>query len=81
LPGLAAERGWPIRLDHCFARVLLDNAVGQPWREVVAAPAWKNTPIPVLQRALALGDDLISGRADCAALNRASLVMRGKGVF
>ncbi|WP_343346227.1 RNA 2',3'-cyclic phosphodiesterase [Sphingomicrobium sp. XHP0239] len=28
LPACAAERGWPIRFDHCFQRVLLDNAVG-----------------------------------------------------
>ena len=24
LPGLSAERRWPVRFDHCFQRILLD---------------------------------------------------------
>ena len=35
LPALAVPRGWPITLDHCFARVLLDNAVGGCWYDVL----------------------------------------------
>ena len=81
LPGLAAERRGPIRHDHCFARVLLDNAVGQPWRGVIAPPAWRNTPQPILRRAICLGERLIADKEDCAALNRASLEMHGKTAF
>lgn len=69
---------WPVCLNHCFARILLDNAVGQFWRDVINAPAWKNTPLPVLQTAIDLGDAIIAGDADIWALNDDSLKMRGK---
>lgn len=69
---------WPVYLNHCFARILLDNAVGQFWRDVIAPPAWKNTPLPVLQTAIDLGESILAGDADIWALNDASLKMRGK---
>ena len=72
------HRDWPVYLNHCFARILLDNAVGQYWRDVIEAPAWKNTPLPVLQTAIDLGESILSGDADIWALNDASLKMRGK---
>ena len=80
LPEAARERAdWPVRLNHCFARILLDDACGRPWREVVEPPAWRNTPADTLGRAVATGEAVIAGRADLVALNRASLRMRGKG--
>lgn len=69
---------WPVYLNHCFARILLDNAVGQYWRNAIKAPAWKNTPLPVLQTAIDLGESIISGDADIWLLNDTSLKMRGK---
>ena len=78
LPSLAAERGWPIRFDHCFQRVLLDHAVGGPWRDAIEAPAYRNASELVLQRAITLGEEVVAGQADLAALNRQSLVWRGK---
>ena len=74
----AHQPGWPVRFDHCFARILLDNACGRPWREVVKPPAWKNTPAETLKRAIALGEDVLAGGADLTALNRESLRLRGK---
>ena len=76
LPALAVERGWPIRLDHCFGRVILDAVCGRPWREVLAAPAWRHLAPEQLDAAIALAEDMIAGRADVAALNRASLQAR-----
>lgn len=76
LPALARERMWPIQLDHCFARVLLDNAVGKPWREAIAAPAWKNAPPETLKAATSLGQAAIDGTEDLAVLNARSLMMR-----
>jgi len=73
-----ANQDWPVYLNHCFARILLDNAVGQYWRDVIAPPAWKNTPQPVLQTAIDLGEAISSGDADIWTLNDASLAMRGK---
>jgi RimJ/RimL family protein N-acetyltransferase len=73
----AARPDWPVRLNHCFARILLDNACGGPWRASVAPPAWANMPPARLAEALALGEAVLAGRADLAELNRRSLAWRG----
>ncbi|WP_427451818.1 GCN5-related N-acetyltransferase [Litorimonas sp. WD9-15] len=79
LPAMAEDRpDWPVYLDHCFARILLDNAVGQFWRNAIEPPAWKNTPLPVLQTAIDLGEAVLSDTADIWDLNDASLKMRNK---
>jgi len=79
LPKAADEHtDWPVYLNHCFARILLDNAVGQFWRDVITPPAWRNTPLPVLQTAIDLGDSILADETDIWALNDASLNMRGK---
>jgi RimJ/RimL family protein N-acetyltransferase len=80
LPEAARGRtDWPVRLDHCFARILLDNACGGPWRESVAPPAWVNMPEERLAAALDLGEAVLAGRADLTTLDRRSLAWRGKG--
>ena len=79
LPEAARHRpDWPVRLDHCFARILLDNAFERPWCEAVPPPAWRETPEDTLARAVALGEAVLAGEADLAALNRRSLQLRGK---
>jgi hypothetical protein len=79
LPEAAGTRpDWPVRLDHCFARILLDHACGGPWRESVPAPAWANMPPDRLARAIELGEAVLTDRADLSALNRRSLAWRGK---
>ncbi|MEM7690770.1 MAG: GCN5-related N-acetyltransferase [Pseudomonadota bacterium] len=79
LPALARERDWPVSEDHCFMRILLDNACGGAWREFVKAPAYRHAPLEVLERAVALGEAVERGEADLWALNERSLVWRGKG--
>lgn len=76
LPAIAAERRWPVRVDHCFARVLLDAACGAPWRERVRPPAYRNLPSPLLERAVELAEGSLAGRVDLPALNRRSLDLR-----
>ena len=79
LPETALAAGdWPVLLDHCFARILLDNACGRPWREVAGPPAWRLMPAPILAVAVTLGEAVLEGRADLAALDRRSLALRGK---
>ncbi|MEM7696466.1 MAG: GCN5-related N-acetyltransferase [Pseudomonadota bacterium] len=78
LPAVARARGWPIVHDHCFARVLLDNALEAPWRTLVSPPAWRNTDPKTLAKAIALGEAAINGEADMHLLNRRSLRLRGK---
>ncbi len=72
------ERHWPVHLNHCFARIILDAVCEGPWRDTIPPPAWRNMDARTLARALALGEDLRRGRADLWALDAASLSMRGK---
>ena len=74
----AARPDWPVRLDHCFARILLDHACGGPWRDQIRPPAHANTPLDQLEVAIALGEAVLAGDADLALLNRRSLAWRGK---
>ena len=78
MPAAAAERGWPVRFDHCFQRILLDNAVGGAWRKAIAAPAWRHASDAQLARAVALGEAALAGEDNLAELNRNSLRWRGK---
>ena len=78
LPAAAEQHAWPIRHDHCFARILLDNAIGRPWKEVIRPPAWRNTPIRDLEKAIELGLAVLDGSASIEELNANSLRMRGK---
>ena len=75
---LRPGRAWPVAHNHCFARIILDAVCGRPWREVVPAPAWRNMDAALLARALALGEDIRTGRADLWSLDAASLAMRGR---
>lgn len=77
LPGLATERGWPIRADHCFQRVLLDAAVGDVWYDAVSQrPAYRHIAVDLLHSAVALGRGIAEGREDLVELNRRSLDWR-----
>ena len=79
MPAAAGERGWPVHLDHCFQRILLDNAVGGAWRDHIAPPAYRNATDEQLATAIALAKRALSGEADLHALNARSLQWRGKG--
>ena len=79
LPGLARERHWLVRADHCFQRILLDHAVGGCWyHHVKERPAYKHLGDARLAAAVALGEQVVAGDADLHALNLRSLVWRGK---
>ena len=77
LPGLAPARDWPVRFDHCFARILLDQVCGGRWYDhVPARPAYRHLPDDKLRAAVRLAESVASGEADLHALNRASLAWR-----
>lgn len=89
LPSLArskdpAQPHWPVVLDHCFARIILDNAIGasaptqQPWTGVLKAPAWRHMSAAQLQAAIALAEGVCRGEADLVRLDEISLALRGK---
>ena len=77
MPGLARACGWPVREDHCFQRILLDNAVGGRWVDEIPAPAYRNAPDEVLHDAISLGEAAIAGTEDLAALDANSRAWRG----
>jgi len=79
LPGMAEARGWPVRHDHCFQRILLDHACGGRWNDAIAGrPAYRNASDLVLARAIGAAEQLAAGGGDLPALNRQSLAWRGK---
>ncbi|EFL89338.1 hypothetical protein [Ahrensia sp. R2A130] len=79
LPSVAAQRGWPIHLDHCFQRVLLDAACSTVWYDVITSrPAYRAAPDDLLNRAVDLAENVLNGEMDISELNRQSLRYRGK---
>lgn len=78
LPGMAAAQAWPIRLDHCFMRVCLDDALGVRWDRFVQRPAIRHLTDAQLSRAVAAAERIAADPASLRLLNEASLRMRGK---
>lgn len=79
LPGLAAQRRWPVSSDHCFQRILLDNACDGRWYDRIdRRPAYAHAPAGLLRCAVTLAEGAIAGTVDLAGLNRRSLAWRGR---
>lgn len=77
LPGLSASRGWPVREDHCFQRILLDAVCGGVWYDhVKGRPAYRRIEMERLEAAVALGERVATGEEDLGALNARSLAWR-----
>ena len=76
LPGMAAERRWPIRFDHCFMRVCLDNALGAAWHTRVRRPAIRHLSDDQLRDAIGWAERIVADHALLPALNRRSLEWR-----
>ena len=77
LPALAHERGWPVDQDHCFQRILLDNACGGIWYDFVPhRPAYRHADPELLARAVQLGEACAEGGEILRELNRRSLDWR-----
>jgi methylated-DNA-[protein]-cysteine S-methyltransferase len=85
LPGFAKQKDsvqetWPVHLDHCFARIILDNTIGEngPWTDYLKAPAVKYMSVEQLKAANLLAQMICNGQADLVALDERSLQLRGK---
>ena len=80
LPQAARREGWPIREDHCFGRVVLDNVFGDAWYDHVdGRPAYEHLSPAELTVAVDLADRMLkAGRPTVEALNRNSLRWRGE---
>ena len=81
LPRVAqASDGWPIHLDHCFGRVVLDNLFDDEWYDHVdGSPAYEQLSQAQLEEAIAIADRMLEeGRPAVEELNDNSLRWRGK---
>ncbi|KAL8922080.1 MAG: hypothetical protein Q9208_005390 [Pyrenodesmia sp. 3 TL-2023] len=85
LPSLALSKSpvqeyWPVHVDHCFGRIILDNVIGKdgPWMNKLKAPAVKNMTPEQLENCIALGSAIAEGRESLVDLNARSLQLREK---
>ena len=82
LPARAREAGdWPIRADHCFARVVLDSVFDDVWYDHVdGRPAYEHLTADELRAAIDVADRMLDGgRPVVAELNANSLRRRDAG--
>ncbi|HIK18513.1 MAG TPA: hypothetical protein IGS53_24955 [Leptolyngbyaceae cyanobacterium M33_DOE_097] len=82
LPKLANSRNFPVRYNHCFQRIILDNLFGRCWYEVLdrkRGAAYMQLTEEQLERAIALAKQIIEQPdAYLQALNQNSLRWRKK---
>jgi hypothetical protein len=81
LPTLAQERKFPVRFNHCFQRIVLDNLFGRCWYEVLdrKQPAYKQLNEEQLEQAVAIAQAIMTQPSDhIKRLNQNSLRWRGK---
>ena len=81
LPAAARAGGWLLRHDHCFGRVLLDDAAGGCWYDVLdrRRTAFRQLDDGQLAGAEALGERLlVEGDPLLRRLDARSLAWRGK---
>lgn len=94
LPSLARSKDhcqptWPVHLDHCFARIILDAVIGNstfgrldetptPWTTKLKSPAVKNMSTAQLEACIELGEAIAEGKINLVELDQRSLTVRGK---
>lgn len=81
LPAAGRQQGWVLVHDHCFGRVLLDDAVGACWYDVLdrRRTAFRQLDDAQLAGAVALGERLLAeGDRLLRELDARSLAWRAK---
>lgn len=81
LPELARQRQFPVKYNHCFQRIVLDNLFGCCWYEVLRGkdPAYKQLTEAQLERAIAIAESMTSQTDEHTyQLNQNSLGWRRK---
>ena len=83
LPAAARAGGWVLRLDHCFARVILDALFGGCWYDHLERRSGRSAESQLdagqLTRAIGLAREVLDGgNARLRVLNARSLAWRGK---
>ncbi len=80
LPEKAKQVRMPVRFNHCFARIVLDNLFGGCWYDFLSRkqPAYKQLEASQLEQAIAIARTLVEQPQQAFALNQNSLRWRGK---
>lgn len=76
LPAAAQQRRYPVRFNHCFARIILDTLFEDVWYHHLAKPAYQHLTTAQLQTAIALGQQFLQDPQACFRANQASLRYR-----
>ena len=76
LPAMAAGQRWPIRYDHCFMRVCLDEAMRAPWHQIVKRPAIHHMTEAQLAAAIDVAERITAQPELLGPLNEQSLRQR-----
>ena len=74
------DQRYPIKLNHCFLRVVYDNLVEDKWKRVLTGkePAIQQLNETQLERAVEIGEAIMVDPERCRQLNQRSLEWRGK---
>lgn len=78
----SAQERWPVTLDHCFARIILDKVVGEghaPWTKKLKSPAIQYMTERQLLSCVELAEKIQHGKVDLVELDKESLRVRGTG--
>lgn len=80
LPVMARQShvDWPVKEDHCFQRIVLDNVFEGAWYEYLNAPAYKHMSCDQAKAAVSLCEAILTGERNLQELNRNSLRWRSK---
>ena len=80
LPTAAKAGDMPVRFNHCFARIVLDNLCGGCWYNTFSRkqPAYKQLSEAQLEDAIAIAQSMLHNSHRAIALNQNSLRWRGK---
>lgn len=80
LPAKAQQTAMPVRFNHCFARIVLDNLFGDCWYRHLSRqqPAYKQLDEAQLKQAIALAQSMLRSPKTAELLNQNSLRWRGK---
>jgi hypothetical protein len=73
----AADDDWPVREDHCFARIVLDTVFDDRWDDHIGRPAYRSLTTEQLREAIDIAEEILGGGPAVASeYNDASLGYR-----
>lgn len=80
LPEKAKAGAMPVRFNHCFARIVLDNLFGGCWYDYLSRqqPAYQQLDESQLERGIAIAQTMLADPKTATRLNQNSLRWRGK---